>query len=90
MMLLIFDVITGIYSVDSPFGISTVYGLALLLPTLAVMVRRLHDTGRSGSWLLIGLIPLAGLVVLIVFWARDSQPGDNQYGPNPKTPAPSP
>ena len=46
-------------------------------------VRRLHDTGRSGWWLLIGLIPLVGAIVLIVFFVQDSQP-DNQYGPNPK------
>jgi len=43
----------------------------------------LHDTGRSGWWMLLGIIPLLGLVVLF-FAAQDSQPGDNQYGPNPK------
>lgn len=58
--------------------------LALLIPGIAVAVRRMHDVGRSGWWLLIGLIPLAGLVVL--YWAvSDSQPGANQWGPNPKT-----
>lgn len=60
------------------------YALALLIPNIAVAVRRLHDTGRSGWFLLIGLIPLIGAIVLIVFFAQDSQPGDNQYGPNPK------
>ncbi len=63
--------------------VSTLVFLALVVPSLAVSVRRLHDTGRSGWWLLIGLIPLVGIIVLIVWWAQDSHP-DNQYGPNPK------
>jgi uncharacterized membrane protein YhaH (DUF805 family) len=61
-----------------------IYGLAVLIPSLAVGVRRLHDTGRSGWWLLIGIIPVIGTIILIVFLATDGQPGDNQYGPNPK------
>jgi uncharacterized membrane protein YhaH (DUF805 family) len=60
------------------------YALGVLLPYLAVGVRRLHDTNRSGWWWLIGLIPVIGIIVLIVFWVQDSQPGDNAYGPNPK------
>lgn len=61
--------------------------LALIIPSLAVGVRRLHDTGRSGWWILIGLIPLVGAIVLIVFFVQDSNPGDNEYGPNPKAAA---
>ncbi len=64
--------------------LSTLISLALLLPSLAVSVRRLHDTGRTGWWLLIGLVPVVGVIVLIVFAVQDSQPGNNQYGPNPK------
>ena len=60
------------------------YALALLLPSLAVAARRLHDTDRSGWWLLIVIIPLIGAIVLIVFLATDSQAGQNKYGPNPK------
>ncbi|MER8185127.1 DUF805 domain-containing protein [Kitasatospora sp. NPDC094015] len=60
------------------------YSLAVLLPSLAVGFRRLHDTGRSAWWLLIGLVPVVGPIVLIVFAASEGQPGDNQYGPNPK------
>jgi uncharacterized membrane protein YhaH (DUF805 family) len=60
-----------------------IYSLGVLLPSLAVGARRLHDTGKSGWWLLLGLIPLVGLI-LIIFWVMDSNPGDNQYGPNPK------
>ena len=67
------------------YGILTgVYSLAMILPLIAVAVRRLHDTGRSGWWILIGLVPLIGPIVLIVFYVTDSQPGTNQYGPNPK------
>ena len=64
--------------------IYALYALAVLLPYIAVGVRRLHDTNRSGWWLLIGFIPLIGLIILIVFWVQDSQPGDNAFGPNPK------
>lgn len=63
--------------------LGTIYALGVLLPNLAVSVRRLHDTGRSGWWLLITLIPLVGFIVFIVFAALDGQPGDNEYGPNP-------
>ncbi|GAB6900386.1 hypothetical protein JCM9957A_34760 [Kineosporia succinea] len=54
-----------------------------LVPNLAVGVRRLHDTGRSGWWWLISIVPFGGLV-LLVFMVLDSEPGSNQYGPNPK------
>lgn len=73
--------------VDSLIGfglLGALFALALLVPSLAVGVRRLHDIGRSGWWLLIGLIPVIGWIVLIVFAVQDSQPGDNEYGPNPK------
>jgi len=62
---------------------SLVAALALLLPSLAVQVRRLHDTDRSGWWILIGLIPLIGTIVLLVFYVTDSKP-DNRFGPSPK------
>jgi uncharacterized membrane protein YhaH (DUF805 family) len=58
--------------------------LGIVVPSLAVGVRRLHDTGKSGWFLLLGLIPLLGGIVLLVFTVQDSTPGDNQYGPNPK------
>jgi uncharacterized membrane protein YhaH (DUF805 family) len=60
------------------------YGLAVLLPALGLTVRRLHDTGKSGWWLLLSLVPLIGSIVLLVFYVTDSQPGSNKYGPNPK------
>ncbi len=64
--------------------ISLVVSLALLVPSLAVAWRRLHDTGRTGAWYFLVLIPLIGAIVLIVFFVQDSQPGANQYGPSPK------
>ncbi len=60
------------------------YNLAVFLPWWAVTVRRLHDVGRSGWMILILLIPLIGLILLLVFLVIDSDPGENQYGPNPK------
>lgn len=59
------------------------YTLAVLLPGLAVGVRRLHDTGRSGAWMLLGLIPLVGLYLLYLF-AVEGDAGPNPYGPDPK------
>ncbi len=64
--------------------LSGIYGLAVLLPGLAVGIRRLHDTDKSGWWLLIVFIPLVGIIVLIVFWATDAPPGPNKYGPSEK------
>jgi uncharacterized membrane protein YhaH (DUF805 family) len=54
--------------------------LALLIPSLAVAIRRLHDTSRSGWWLLIALIPFVGWIILIVFLASEGTPGSNEYG----------
>ena len=65
--------------------LSSIYSLAVFLPSLGVGVRRLHDTNRSGWWLLIGLIPVIGAIVLIVFFCQYSSPGENSYGTNPKT-----
>jgi uncharacterized membrane protein YhaH (DUF805 family) len=64
--------------------LSLLYALAFLVPTIAVAVRRLHDSGRTGWWLLLGFIPILGALVLIFFYVLDSEPGDNPYGPNPK------
>ncbi|MFT3917352.1 MAG: DUF805 domain-containing protein [Anaeromyxobacteraceae bacterium] len=82
----------GLMLVDGVLGtlfLGTLYSLGVLLPSLAVTVRRLHDTSRSGWWILIGFVPVIGLIVLIIFMAQDSKPGTNEYGPNPKEGAPS-
>jgi len=81
------DGIVGVALGSDQSLLSTLYILAILLPGLAVGVRRLHDTGRSAWWLLIALVPIIGPIVLLVFSVQDSQHGDNQYGPNPKVAA---
>jgi uncharacterized membrane protein YhaH (DUF805 family) len=60
-----------------------IYGLAILIPGLAAGVRRLHDVGKSGWMYLIALIPIAGGIWLIVLWAKEGEPGENKWGPNP-------
>ena len=72
------------------FNLSSLYVLAVFVPGVAVTVRRLHDTGHSGWWWLMGLVPLVGAVVLLIFTVQDSAPGQNQYGPNPKQAVASP
>lgn len=62
--------------------LSMIYALAVFLPNLAVTVRRLHDTGRSGWWTLIACVPVIGWIVLLAFLISDSQPGTNRYGPS--------
>ncbi len=77
---IVFGIVTGIIGLPE---LAYLYSLAVLLPSIAVGVRRLHDTGRSGWWLLIGLVPLIGAIVLIIFFVQDSLE-ENQYGDNPK------
>lgn len=70
--------------VDSVLGIqilSPIWSLAVLIPSIAVGVRRLHDLDKSGWFLLLGLIPLIGAIILIYWFAQPGTPGDNQYGP---------
>ena len=77
--------LAGIAPESDQSVLADLYMLAVLLPSLAVGARRLHDTDRSGWWLLIGLVPIIGAIVLLVFMVQDSQPGENQHGPNPKS-----
>jgi|SRR5690625_3002426 len=85
IVLAVIDSVTGSFSPEAGTGLlGWIYTLAVLIPGIAVSVRRLHDTGRSGWWLLIALVPLIGAIVLLVFMVQDSKPGQNQYGANPK------
>lgn len=85
--LLIVDAVTGTFSMELEIGfLSGLFLLATCLPSVAVAVRRLHDTGRSGWWLLVGLLPLLGQLVLLFFMVQEGDPGDNRYGPDPKRP----
>lgn len=65
-------------------GLFYLVELALLIPSLAVIWRRLHDVGKSGVYFLFILIPLVGAILLLVWYCQDSQSGENEYGPNPK------
>ena len=81
----VLDVVAGTYSVEYETGFfSGLYSLLVLIPSIAVSVRRLHDTNRSGWWVVISLIPIIGVFVLFVFTCLDSQPGTNRFGVNPK------
>lgn len=64
--------------------LSFLYALAIIIPSIAVGVRRLHDTNHSGWWMFISFIPVIGTIILLVFFVIDSQAGENRYGPNPK------
>jgi uncharacterized membrane protein YhaH (DUF805 family) len=82
--IIIMIILTIIDQVIDSAILSTIYSLGVIIPSIAVGVRRLHDTNRTGWWLLIGLIPIIGWIVLLIFMVQDSQKGENQYGPNPK------
>jgi uncharacterized membrane protein YhaH (DUF805 family) len=81
-------VVLGLMAVDSAAGLGgflfVIYPVAVVIPAIAVGVRRLHDTGRGAGWLLIGFIPVVGTIALVIFLLQDSQPHTNSYGPNPE------
>ncbi len=79
----VFNVTIGTFGSEMNI-LSIIYGLAVLLPGLAVAIRRLHDVGKSGWMILINLIPLIGQIWILILMIRDSDPGENEYGPNPK------
>jgi uncharacterized membrane protein YhaH (DUF805 family) len=72
-------------AVSRVFGVLVaIYGLALVVPSVALGIRRLHDTGRSGWWLLFSFVPFVGGITVFVFQCLDSTPGTNRFGPSPK------
>ena len=86
LVLAAIDNVIGTWSSSSSVGLlSGIFILALLLPGIAVTVRRLHDIGRTGWWYLISFIPIIGTLVLLVFTVQDGTAGSNNYGSNPKT-----
>ncbi|MCF6204224.1 MAG: DUF805 domain-containing protein [Methylococcaceae bacterium] len=79
------DGVIGTFDFETGLGLlGGIYTLAVLLPGIAVSVRRLHDTDRSGWWLFIALIPIIGAIIIFVFMVLDSKPERNQYGEYPK------
>ncbi|GAA4495809.1 DUF805 domain-containing protein [Pseudaeromonas paramecii] len=82
---IIFSIVAGVLDAVLGLGfINLIYTLAVLLPAIAVGVRRLHDTDRSGWWMLIGLIPLIGAIVLLVFFCLEGEKQENRFGADPK------
>ncbi|MDR1153950.1 MAG: DUF805 domain-containing protein [Bacteroidales bacterium] len=68
-----------------PYGVFySLYSLAILVPSLAVLVRRLHDVGKGGGWICISFVPLIGMIWLLVLMCQNSEPGSNRFGENPK------
>ena len=86
---IVLSIIGGFAGDTARSALSSLYSLAVLVPSLALGARRLHDTNRSGWWQLVGLIPVVGWIVLIVFYVMPSDPGDNQYGPPPPSEPPA-
>ncbi|QDE31047.1 MULTISPECIES: DUF805 domain-containing protein [Shewanella] len=84
IILTLVDMGVGLYSDIYGAGLlSSVYSLAILIPSLAVSVRRLHDSDHSGWWLLLVLIPILGILIILAVMCFNSK-DDNEYGPNPK------
>jgi uncharacterized membrane protein YhaH (DUF805 family) len=80
------DGLLGLYDSDTEIGLfSGVFSLAILVPSVSVTIRRLHDSDHSGWWFLVVFIPLIGGLVLLYFMLLDSNPGENEYGLNPKS-----
>ena len=85
VLLVMVDGLLGTFNEEAGVGLfSGLYSWAVLIPGIAVLVRRLHDIDRTGWWALIGLVPFVGGIVLLVMAALDSTPGENRFGPNPK------
>jgi uncharacterized membrane protein YhaH (DUF805 family) len=89
IVLVMIDGVTGTLDEGTGIGVlSGIFILAMLIPGIAVTIRRLHDTDRSGWWILISLIPFIGGIWLLVLMVLDGTPGQNQYGPDPKETSP--
>ena len=85
MILVVSDSFTSPF--DTGYGIgmlTSIYSLAVIIPGIAVTVRRLHDTDRSGWWYFIGLVPVIGWIAMLVFTIQEGDHGSNAYGDNPK------
>ena len=85
---IVLGIVDGILGMKTSTGIGmlgAVYSLGVIIPSIAVGARRLHDIDKSGWWQLIGIIPLLGWIVLIVWAATEGNHGSNRYGPDPKT-----
>ena len=75
-------IIGGVAGIQEILG--SLYTLAVIIPGTAVAIRRLHDTGRSGWWQFLVIVPILGWILLLIWLVKDSDEGHNKYGPNPK------
>src|SRR5262245_4644775 len=82
LFLLLAQIVLAVLDFMTGIGVLTlIFALITLVPNIAVQVRRLHDIDRSGWWVLVGLIPLVGIIILLVWWCREGTPGANRFGP---------
>ena len=88
MVLTAMDIGAGVFDAENGVGLlSGIYSVGVFIPSISVSVRRLHDTDRSGWYLLLAVIPVVGAIVLFVLFVLDSEPGENRFGPSPKATA---
>lgn len=79
------DSLFGFADVGEVYGpIYTLFVIIMVLPSIAVAVRRLHDIGKSGWWIFVGFVPVIGFIWLLIYFVREGTIGPNQYGPDPK------
>ncbi len=83
VVVLVLGIVNGLMGADVP-ALEVYYSLAVVLPSLAVTVRRLHDTDRSGWWLVILLVPIVGAIVFLLFMATPGGEMANRFGASPK------
>jgi uncharacterized membrane protein YhaH (DUF805 family) len=84
LFIILGDIVTGI--IDWAIGAqvtTSLFGLATLLPNIAVAIRRLHDLDRTGWWILLSLIPIVGWIILLIWYCTRGTDGSNRFGPNP-------
>jgi uncharacterized membrane protein YhaH (DUF805 family) len=84
LFIIIAEIITS--AIDYAIGtqvVTSLFGLATFLPSLGLAIRRLHDLDRTGWWVLIGLIPLVGWIILIIWFCTRGPVGPNRFGPDP-------
>lgn len=84
VVLTIIETMAGLEITPEAGLLTTIFSLIILIPSISVTVRRFHDIGRSGWWLLLSFIPILGWIAMFIFTLLDSESGSNKYGPNPK------